>query len=154
MNKDLKDAFDALQQQKDRTLDIIQHLTPEELNHSPGDGKWSVAHILSHIITAERLSGLYIRKKMQGAAEAKDSGTWEDLKFFFLKISQRMPGLKFRAPTNVVERTEVYHDIETIQREWRTVREDLGSLLERIPDQYAKRKIYRHVRAGYLSPRH
>src|SRR5262245_55784739 len=146
MHRALKQAFEALEQQRIQTMEYVRHLSDEELNRTPAVGKWSVAQILSHIISAERLSGLYIRKKLQGASETADSGLWEEVKFFVLTISQRLPGLKFKAPRNVVERTQLYHDLPTIHLEWSSVREDLRSVLEKIPEEYTRRKIFRHAR--------
>jgi len=153
MHSNLQEVFDILETQRKKALESVQHLSEVQLNTPPAEGKWSIAQILSHIITAERLSALYVRKKMQGAADARDSGLWEEIKFFVLKVSQRFPGLKFTAPKLVVDHTVLYPDLMTITREWESVRKDLHSILEKIPDRFVRRRIFRHARAGYLNVR-
>ena len=154
MHPSFKILFDEIESQREKTLLAVKHLSAEQINRVPAPGKWSIAQILSHLITAERLSLMYINKKIQGIAEAEDSGAWEEIKMGLLKISQRWPGLKFRAPQKVVEHTTFYQDLPTIGQEWDKVRKELSALFETIPDQYVNRKIYRHVRAGYLNARH
>lgn len=100
------------------------------------------------------MSLLYIQKKIQGIDQLKDTGLWEEIKINLLKISQRLPGLKFRAPQRVVENTTFYTDLATIAKEWDDVRSEFRILLEKIPKQDVNKRIYRHVRAGYLNARH
>lgn len=154
MHSAFQEPFDKIESQRKKILDLVRHLTEEQLNHSSAPGKWSVAEILSHLITSERLSIVYIRKKMQGAAEVSDSGLWEEIKMNLLRISQRFPGLKFKAPRRIVESTTIYHDLSILVQEWDHVRKEFNSLLESIPAQYVNRKIFRHPRAGYLNVKH
>ena len=154
MHTSFQKLFDALESQRTSMLDSLQHLTTDQLNRSPAPGKWSVSEILSHLIAAERLSVLYLQKKIQGIEQAPDTGLWEEIKINLLKVSQRLPGIKFKAPQRVVESTANYHDLSTIAREWDQIRSELRTLLQKIPDQHLNRKIYRHVRAGYLNTKH
>ena len=151
MNADLQNLFDELEIQRKKTLDSLEALSHEQLNKAPFPGKWSAAQIVSHLVTAEQLSLRYMQKKVQGIKEAPDSGLWEELKISLLKISQRLPGLKFKAPKGVVENMAQYEDLVTMTLEWDKVRRELKSLLEKIPDNLVKRKIYRHAIAGYLN---
>lgn len=154
MHPSFQKLFDAIEFQRKAILDSVRHLTEDQLNKSPAPGKWSVSQILSHLITAERMSLLYIQKKILGMKEADDTGLWEEVKINLLKISQRLPGLKFKAPRRVVESTTFYHDLPIIIREWDQVRNEFKLLLEKIPAQYLNRRLYRHPRAGYLNVRH
>lgn len=140
-----------MEAQRGKILASVQHLTPNQLNKSLKPGKWSVSEILSHIITAERMSLMYIEKKMQGIHEVADSGWWEEIKLFGLKASQRVPGIKFSAPKRVVENTAFYLDHDTIRREWDRVRSDARTLLSKIDSAQAKKLVYRHPIAGYLN---
>lgn len=153
MNPAFQKLFDELEAQRKKTLESVRHLTDEQLNRPLRPGKWSVAQILSHLITAERMSAAYLRKKIQGIHEAADSGWWEELKFGALKISQRVPGLKFRAPKRVLENTSSYRDFSTIQQEWDDVRSDLRKLVSTLSADQAGKLIYRHPVAGYLNIR-
>lgn len=154
MSPSFQGLFDEIELQRRQVLDSVGELTETQLNKAPQPGKWSIAEILSHVISAERLSVLYVQKKMLGVAEAADSGMWEEVKMGLLKISQRVPGIKFKAPQRLLESTMVYKNLSDIRLEWDRVRNEFKLLLEKIPEQYVRRKIYRHVRAGYLNPKH
>lgn len=154
MNVVLQNLFDELEIQRKKTLDSLKSLNMDQLNEAPVPGKWSAAQIISHLITAEQLSLRYMQKKIQGIKEVKDSGLWEEVKIRVLTISQRLPGLKFRAPKGVIEHMAQYRDLSTMNTEWEKVRIELKSLLEMIPDEMINRKIYRHAIAGYLNAKH
>ncbi|NOT75182.1 MAG: DinB family protein [Cyclobacteriaceae bacterium] len=154
MQPSLQKLFTLIEDQRNETLKSVRHLTPEQFNFTSAPGKWSVADILSHIITAERFSILYLRKKIQGIADAKDTGLIEEIKMTLLKISQRLPGIKFKAPRFLVENTPTHKDLSTLEFEWESVRKEFKELLETIPQQHINRKIYKHVRAGYLNIQH
>ena len=154
MHPAFQKLFNEIESQREKTLDSVRHLTEGQLNGPFAPGKWSISQILSHVITAEQMSLHYIQKKVQGAKEASDTGLWEEIKINLLKISQRLPGLKFKAPQRVVDNTTVYYNLTSITKEWENVRSEFKSLLEKIPNQYVNRRLYRHPRAGYLNVKH
>jgi uncharacterized damage-inducible protein DinB len=154
MNRILKQDFDRIENQRKHLLSQLQDLSNEQFNRAPSAEKWSASQILSHLITAEKLSIGYIKKKIQGVENTDDSGLREELKMVLLKISQRIPGLKFRAPKYVVENTISYTNLQALQQEWQQVRTELSDLLEGISDNHIKRKIYKHARVGYLNVQH
>ncbi len=151
MNPSLQKLFDELEAQREKTLQSVRHLTDDQLNNPLVPGKWSVAEILSHLVSAERMSTSYVQKKIQGIHEAADSGWWEEIKLNALKISQRIPGLRYKAPKRVVENTTFYRDFATIQKEWDGVRSDLHKLVSSLSADQARKLIYRHPVAGYLN---
>ncbi len=154
MHPSLQRVFDELEAQRIQTLQMISHLTEEHLNRRRKEGKWSIAEILSHIITAERLSVQYITKKLNGIDQARNSGGWEDFKISLLAITQRFPGLRFKAPKPVLDKTVIYKTMSQLEAEWTQVRKDLREILDGIPHEKINRLVYRHVIAGYLNPRH
>ncbi len=154
MNLSFQKLLVELETQREKIIESVRNLTEEQLNSPLAPGKWSASQILSHLIAAERLSLQYLQKKIQGINEAVDSGLWEEVKINLLKISQRLPGLKFKAPQRVLENTASYRDMATIQREWDNLRSELKSLLETIQDQHINRTVYRHPLAGYLNIKH
>jgi uncharacterized damage-inducible protein DinB len=151
MNYSFQKLFAQIESQRKETLDSVRDLTNEQFNKPAVPGKWSIADILSHLVGAERMSLHYVQKKIQGVAETKDSGLKEELKMLLLIVSQRVPGIKFKAPRKVVESTTPYHDLATITNEWDQVRNEFKLLLEKIPDQYTDRMVYKHARVGYLN---
>jgi uncharacterized damage-inducible protein DinB len=152
MNNVLQTTFNQLEADRQKVFGNLAKLPPEKLNYSP-QGKWSINQIVAHLITAERLSLLYMQKKIQGIEEADDSGIVEELKMLVLIVSQRLP-LKFKAPKVVKEHTSNTDNLEQLNRDWEKVRGDLKQLLETIPDNRINRKIYKHVFAGKLNVKH
>lgn len=153
MNKNLQQIFDRLEEQRSVVLNQVRTMTPDQLNAHP-PGKWSAQQILAHLIAAERLSLSYMKKKILGIREVGNSGWWEEMKMVVLKISQRLPGIKFKAPRTVVENTPTYASFAELEKDWNHLRQELATFLEQIPDDHARRKIYRHVIAGRLGVQH
>ncbi len=152
MNTRLAQLFQQLETQRAQLMSSLQQVTPEKLNAAPS-GKWSVNQILAHLMAAERLSLLYLKKKSLGIEQAGNTGWWEELKLVALRVSQRLP-LKFRAPRVVVDHTRVYADLQHLSADWDKLRMELKAFLETIPDQHIKKKIYKHTFAGRLSVQH
>jgi uncharacterized damage-inducible protein DinB len=154
MNTSLQILFDTLEQQRNEMMAFVGSLSHGQLNERPLPGKWSIAEIISHIIAAEKLSLLYLKKKVLSIETVKDSGLWEEIKINLLKISQRMPGLKFKVPKTLEDKMPLIDNLDALAYEWAGVRTELRDFLEKIPNTHTKRLIYRHVRAGYLDTRH
>lgn len=151
MHPQIQQIVDRLEEQREAILRDFRDFSEEQLHRAPRPGKWSAAQILSHIIAAERMSVAYMQKKLQGIDHASKSGILEDIKFGILKVSQRLPGIKFKAPIRVVENTSLYKDLDNIEAEWRIIRADLLKLVEKIPEHHLDRMIYKHPIAGYLN---
>lgn len=149
MNHRLQALYDSIEDQRHSLISSLKDLPSEKLNHHIPD-KWSVNQIVAHLISAEDLSVEYIKKKMLGIDQTKDTGVLEELKYFVLKISQRVP-LRYKAPRKVVEHTSSETDIKKLIQQWDLVRGDLKSVLEKIEDDQIKRGIYRHVRVGIIN---
>lgn len=122
---------------------------PDRFNINPGDNKWSLHQVLAHLVAVEKLSTQYLKKKIQGIDEAKNSGFTENLKMVVLKISQRLP-LKFNAPQGVVALTASYPSLNELEADWSSTRDTLKMLLEEVRDDQIKRMIYKHPAVGKL----
>jgi hypothetical protein len=154
MSPELQALMDQLEAQRQVIIAEFRSVPMSRFNHSPRPGKWSAAQIFSHLLSAERLTVAYMRKKVLGIATTPRSGLWEELKMAILIMSQRVPGLKYTAPGYVVQNTSAYEDLPSIESAWSQIRADLRSLLETIPLTLVDRKIYKHPVAGYLNARH
>lgn len=152
MNTKLKLLFDSLESERVMLLTSLKNLSSDKLLQAP-EGKWSIQQILAHLIAAEKLSLMYLQKKMLGITEAENTGAWEEVKMILLRISQRLP-FKFKAPRTVVENTPSYASFEELTVDWDKTRAELKTLLERFEDSQIKKQIYKHVRAGRLNIQH
>ncbi len=149
MNSKLQQTFDSLETQRSQVFTSLKNLSGEKLNQQPQNG-WSINQVIAHLITAERLSIVYLHKKIQAVNEVENTGLLEELKMIVLIISQRLP-FKFKAPKVVVENTKPSTNLHQLEQEWNAVRNELKIVLEKFNDDQVKRKIYKHVVAGKLN---
>ncbi len=152
MNSKLQLLFDSLESERANLLTSLKNLSADKQRHAPA-GKWSIQQILAHLIAAEKLSIMYLQKKMLGIAEAENTGLWEEVKMILLRLSQRLP-FKFKAPRTVIENTPSYASFDELVADWDKTRAELKTLLEKFDDAQIKKLIYKHVRAGRLNIQH
>lgn len=151
MPSSCQQLFEQLESRKEEILALFRSMPVEQFNRRPRENKWSAAEVLSHIVTAERLSVAYMHKKAPAIATLERTGLREEIILGILIVSQRMPGLKFKAPKRVVENTTVLMSLPEIESAWKAVRDDLRTLLATLPKEEWNRKIYRHPIAGYMN---
>lgn len=152
MNNYFLPLFDELERQRTNILNHVKDLPAEKLHFAP-PGKWSISQILTHILVAEQLSMLYMKKKALGIEQAGNSGLIAWMRIGLLKISQRIPALKFKAPKVVLEHTPPALSLIELSEKWETHRQKLRAFLESIEDKNKKKLIYKHVIAGRLDAR-
>lgn len=149
MNKAHIAAFKKLEAQRQTLINQLSTLPTEKL-HTSTSGKWSIAQVLTHLVTSEKLSVGYMYKKSLGIDMLPNSGIKQSILSFVLKISQRIP-LKYKAPKIVEENTPQELELPELIRQWDEVRSSLKGLLERIDSQHSKRLIFKHPVAGKLN---
>lgn len=150
MHANLKRTFEQLETLRKFILQKLDGIAEEKLLEIPAPGKWSILYTLARILTAERMSLVYMKKKSLGIHELDNSGILEALKFRFLQISQRIPLLKFKAPKVVVEHTPASLSFDKLKTQWENSRRDLRDFLESIEDKNVHKKIYKHAIVGRL----
>ncbi len=90
-----------------------------------------------------------MKKKSLGVDQLKNAGILDQIKFFLLKLSQRIP-LRYKAPNKLLEQTPPPLSYGDLIRQWEAVRVELREFLDSIPDENVRKKIYKHPRAGML----
>lgn len=148
MTPSLTKTFNALEQQRANLTETVNAVSDEVYLRSPS-AKWSIAQVIAHIITSERLSLMYMRKKSLGIDTLKDSGIRQSIVFMLLKISQRVP-LRYRAPKAVVDNTPESLSKEEAFARWEKARQELRDFLDTIPEKHAHRLIFKHPVGGML----
>lgn len=144
--------FDELERQRVDIFNRVKDLPTEKLNYAP-PGKWSIVQILTHILVAEQLSMRYMQKKCLGINQLENSGLSAVFRISILKISQRIPSLKFKAPKIVLDNTPVALSLNEVSVQWETHRQRLRDFLETIEVKDKKKLIYKHPIAGMLDTR-
>lgn len=150
MNPSFQTIFNAVERQRAEILSQVKQLPPDRYMLQPSPAKWSIAQILTHLLTSEKLSIGYMKKKMLGIDQLNNSGMAGSLRFTLLQLSQRIPNLKFRAPNVVVANTPQALPIDELISQWDALRNDLKALLESIEEKNVKKAIYKHPLAGRL----
>jgi hypothetical protein len=150
MNPKLQRILDRVEAERSDLLEALSTLSDQRFNAHPSPGKWSISQIVTHIITSERLTLLYMKKKSLGVDQLDDSGWLESLKMILLRVSQRLPFLAFKAPRVVVEHTPEPLSYEEAVKKWNTVRTAMKEFLEGIDEKHVRKKIYKHPIAGRL----
>lgn len=153
MNHAFHTIFNELELQRVGILNRVKDLSVEKFNRVPSAGKWSISQILTHILIAEQLSVGYMKKKALGIDQAKNSGFLEALRLEILKISQRIPAIKYKAPKVVVTNTPPAFSLDELTSRWEAHSKDLKAFLEKIEDRNVKRLLYKHPVAGRLDAR-
>jgi uncharacterized damage-inducible protein DinB len=153
VNSSLRQSFERLQADTKALLKEVSSLSSATYHHKPSDGKWSISQILTHLLTSERMSLAYMKKKSLGVDSLENSGFLEKIKFFLLKISQRLP-MKYTAPRQVVEQTPAPLSYGDLVRQWEALRGELRDFLDNIPEENVRKKIYKHPRVGMLDVVH
>jgi DinB superfamily len=149
LDPNFQKTYDKLERQREQILGMIKNLPEDVYRNSPSD-KWSVAQIVTHLFTSERLSIGYMKKKSLGIEALKNSGLKQVLVSGILKISQRFP-FRYKAPRVIVENTPEALSVDEITSRWNKSRSDLKEFLEGISKQHARRLIFKHPIAGMLN---
>ncbi|RAW03251.1 DinB family protein [Pseudochryseolinea flava] len=149
MNAYFQKYFDLLEIERKILVAELRALSEEQRNIRIR-GKWSINQLVAHLLTAERLSLLYMKKKSLGIDKLDDSGALEVLKMLLLKFSQRVPVFRFTAPKSLVASTPTSLKFDELILKWDDSRADLKKFLASIPSEHARKKIFKHHIAGRL----
>jgi uncharacterized damage-inducible protein DinB len=145
--------FEKLQEVTRGLLKDVSSLSSATYHYKPGNGKWSISQILTHLLTSERMSLAYMKKKSLGIDRLENAGFIERFKFWILKISQRIP-LRYKAPKVVVQQTPAPLSYGDLVRQWEGLRTELRDFLLSIEEKNIHKKIYKHPAVGMLDVSH
>jgi len=145
MDNRIKNKFERLEESRKALISTIENVEESTLNKAPKPGKWSVNQILYHLQLSEYLSYNYVTKKIKSNQLAKN-GYKSKIAFLILKITLILP-LKFKAPKFVSTFPENI-DFTDLSNTWEKNRHALWELISTLPEETARRNIYRHPGAG------
>lgn len=149
MNYKLQKIFDLLESDTQSTLAGLSSLTEEQLNYSPSPATWSINQILIHLLTSERMSLSYMKKKSLGIESLRNSGWRESIKLFLLIVSQRIP-LKYKAPGVLAQNTPGVIPFPTLLNEWKITRNEIRNFLTEIEERNINKKVFKNPVIGML----
>ena len=113
-----EDIMSALLKGRDRFQKIVLELTDEQLRHSYGEGKWSVAEVLVHLIDTERIF---------------------QYRAFRISRNDQTPLPGFEQDDYIIASSANQRTKEDIVEEYLSVREASISLFKNMSDSHLKR---------------
>lgn len=149
MKANIIKKFDQMESGRMRLFQLIQNQNDETLNKKPDPEKWSPVQILHHLMDAESGTLNYIRKKIANPDQLEQSGIREKMNAFLLSVFLRAP-LKWKAP-KVVSTVPEHDTLTNTLRRYNEVRENWKQLIDSMPEDQMKKKIFRHPVAGRMN---
>ena len=150
--KMLRLKLDKLEESRKILLTELNALDEKILKRKPAPGKWSVNQIIYHLNLAESGSIRYVKKKMLGGHDLKNTGIMAATRSFFLKWLLQS-GYKWKAPKVLGDVPEEVNYSDVIQN-WNETRHELYLLIDTLPEELIGKEVYRHPRAGRLNMLH
>lgn len=148
MHKSFAAIFEKLERQRAQLLHSVAALPAEAFHQSP-PGKWSVAQVLTHLVTSERLTLGYMRKKANAIESLGNSGIKHALLLNLLKVSQRVP-IRYKAPQAVVANTPAALPFAELVQQWDALRNDFKNFIATVDDRHVKRLVFKHPVTGRM----
>ena len=148
----INNSFNKLEQARSRLSSQLENIDNEKLNAFPAGDKWSIAQICHHLILSERLSLIYIKKKLHYKTNIKNTNFVSALRLLLLKTAFTSP-FSFKAPTNVANPPE-HSSLAEISEDWEKVRMDMKKIIEELPNEFLTGNIFKHPLAGKMNLNH
>lgn len=142
-------VFTRLENQRRDIIKLYDTLSAKQLQFNPGLNEWNLLQVMRHLITAEKQSLIYIKRKIARHEDAPKTGLDSLLRHTLLKIALLLP-IKFKAP-KIAEVKEDYPDFEEMKSEWESIRNEMKNLIKESDDDILAKALYRHPRAGMLN---
>lgn len=143
------EVFDRIEKQRKEIFSKLDALTDEQLHYSPRAEKWNLLQIVLHLMTSEKLSVIYIKRKADSKEEIPKSGLMSQLRSLALKAGLTLP-VKFTAP-KMTDATGKDPDYEKLKTDWQKVRSELSSLIEKFDASTLQSEIFKHPVVGEMN---
>ncbi len=149
MKTKILERMEQIERDRNDLLEKLAAFDDEYLNKKPQPGKWSVLQILNHLIKSEKLSVIYIKRKVSGNSIPEQSTFKSKINAFILHFGLRLP-IKLKAPDNVSDLPD-YDTFENVTQNWNKVRELLLSIIIDLPDDMLNKDIFKHPTTGKMN---
>jgi hypothetical protein len=149
MNNKWHSLFYQLEINRQALFEKIDAIDDDLVKFKPDAHSWSIVQVCHHLILSEELSLQYLNKKLQYNSPIAQAGIWAFLRSSFINYALRFP-IRYRAPKRVSEFPETLEWIDLKSR-WVTVRIGMRERLEKIPEEYLDKLVYKHPSIGRLT---
>ena len=146
---DCLEIFDTIEEKRKEIFQSLDSLSDKQLRFKPGPDDWNLLQVLHHIYTSEKLSYLYIKRKITGTERPGKTGWGSSLRLFALKAAFLLP-VKYKAPS-IVDASDEDPDYDSMKTNWKDIRSGLRELIEESETEILEREIYKHPAAGLMN---
>ena len=149
MDPRLDSKWRKLEDSRTELLKKLKTVGSEKLERTV-EGQWSVAQIFYHLNQAEKLSILYVGKKMQDVKNLEKPGFKQTLRLWYTKFLFRS-GKKFKAPEKVLGKVPDQVAYNAIVVDWDHTRVSMWKLLSTFPSDLIDKNVFKQPAIGRLS---
>lgn len=147
--KQCLEVFEKLEKQRSEIFEELDSLNDEQRHFSISPEKWNPLQVMIHLVTAEKLSVIYMKRKVNSDEKFQDSGFKSWLRLMTLKLAFNLP-FKYTAPKRT-DATGKDPDYESLKTDWKKVRSELKALIENLDEKTLKSEILKHPRVGMIN---
>jgi hypothetical protein len=149
MNDQLFTRWTGLEEAKSEFLTELYSWETEDLSRKPGVG-WSAIQVMEHILTAERGTLGYMKKKSSSGWEGLEI-TGHEHNVSSKAVNERLQSPeKYQAPSVLSEPTGISSLGEHIN-DWNQLRSEMKDFVESVDPVYYNRLVFRQPIAGMLN---
>lgn len=128
---------------------LIGERSEEVVRKPPAEGKWTPVQVMEHILTSERATLGYLRKRLEHP-ERLGKMNWKNrMRSALLYMALRAP-VRWKAP-EIVAHPPADRPMPEILEEWDRVRTGLKEVLESFPDNLHGKQVFTHPVSGRMS---
>lgn len=149
LKDELINQLDRVEFDRKNLCSDLDSLTISQLQFQKGAEKWNILQILDHVMTSEKLTVLYIKRKTGSAENIVNSGFRSKFRIFALKLAFILP-FKYKAP-KMSDSTGKNPNYEDLKSEWQEVRDNLKELIQKMDESTLKSEIFKHPIVGMLN---
>lgn len=143
------EIFEKLEKQRSEIFTELDSLNDAGRHFRSSPQKWNSLQIVLHLITAEKLSLIYMKRKVATEGELQKAGFKSWLRILTLRFAFNLP-FKYTAPkrTDVTGQNPEY---KTLKSDWNKVRSELKILIKKLDEKALKSEILKHPRVGMIN---
>lgn len=149
MKNDCLNIFERIEKQRIEVVSELDSLSDEQLHFNPEPESWNLLQVAFHVMTAERLSVISIKRKVKSQKDVSKSGFKSTFRMIVLKFALKS-SLKFKAPRGT-DATGKNPDYDKLKADWKTVRTDLKELIYSLDESTMRGEVFNHPRVGMIN---
>lgn len=149
MKAEFEQRYKELEQKREQLFKDLKAYSDETINRLPDSNSWSVAEVIGHLMSAERATLSYLKKKTLDTSRSKNAGLSNKLKYNLLKMLFSVP-LKFKAP-KVTTPIAKYSLLLEMDIEWAAIRRDTNAIIAKLDEKDFKKELWLHPVSGKMN---